>query len=159
MKDQKKVLIAIDYNIGSNKVAEIGYEFAAAMNAKITLLHVVENNTYYTSFVTSPITGIGNFDTATFFQYLNTDTPADAADYYLDKIKMHLNDDKINTLVEIGELSDGILTTAKKLDTDLIIIGSHNQKWLEKLLVGSTTESIINHSSIPIMIIPISKNE
>ncbi|WP_395052289.1 universal stress protein [Flavobacterium sp.] len=158
MKTDKKVLIAIDYNSNATKIAEIGYSFAKAMNAEVTLLHIVENETYYTSFITSPISGIGDFDSATFFQYLNTDSPTDAANYYLDKIKTHLKDDAIITLVEKGEFAEGILKTAKKLKIDLIIIGSHSQKWLEKILVGSTTENVLNKTTIPLMIVPTRKH-
>lgn len=159
MKTHKKVLIALDYNTTATKIAEIGYSFGKAMDAEITLLHIVENETYYTSFITSPITGIGDFDSATFFQYLNTDTPIDAANYYLDKIKRHLKDNDIITLVEKGNFAEGILATAKKLKVDLIIVGSHSQKWLEKILVGSTTENILDHTSIPLMIIPTRKKK
>lgn len=159
MKTDKKVLIALDYNATATKIATVGYSFAKAMNAEITLLHMVENETYYTSFITSPISGIGDFDSATFFQYLNTDSPTDAANYYLDKIKRHLKDEDIITLVEKGNSADGILLVAKKLKIDLIIAGSHSQKWLEKILIGSTTESILNKTSIPLMIIPTGKNK
>lgn len=159
MKTDKKVLIALDYNATANKIATVGYSFAKAMNAEITLLHMVENETYYTSFITSPISGIGDFDSATFFQYLNTDSPTDAANYFLDKIKRHLKDEDIITLVEKGNLADGILLVAKKLKVDLIIAGSHSQKWLEKLLIGSTTETILKKTSIPLMIIPTGKNK
>jgi len=157
MKTMKKVLMALDYNPNTTKIAEIGFSFAKAMDAEITLLHVVENEVYYTSFMTSPITGIGDFDSATFYQFMNSDGLSDAANYYLDKVKLHLNDKKIKTLVENGDFAEVILKTAKHLKVDLIIMGSHSQKWLEKVLIGSTTENVLNQSSIPLLIIPTKK--
>ncbi|MBY0487621.1 MAG: universal stress protein [Flavobacteriaceae bacterium] len=153
----KKVLMALDYNPNTIKIAEIGFSFAKAMDAEITLLHVVENEVYYTSFMTSPITGIGDFDSATFYQFINSDGLSDAANYYLEKVKLHLNDKKIKTLVENGDFAEVILKTAKHLKVDLIIMGSHSQKWLEKVLIGSTTENVLNQSSIPLLIIPTKK--
>ena len=87
MKTTKNVLIALDYNPNASKIAEIGFSFAKAMNAEITLLHVVENEVYYTTFMTSPLTGLGDFDNAAFYQYMNNDGLNEAANYYLEKIK------------------------------------------------------------------------
>jgi nucleotide-binding universal stress UspA family protein len=157
MKTMKKVLMALDYNPNTIKIAEIGFSFAKAMDAEITLLHVVENEVYYTSFMTSPITGIGDFDSATFYQFINSYGLSYAANYYLEKVKLHLNDKKIKTLVENGDFAEVILKTAKHLKVDLIIMGSHSQKWLEKVLIGSTTENVLNQSSIPLLIIPTKK--
>ncbi len=154
METQKKVLIAIDYNTNATKIVDIAYSFAKAMKAEITLIHVVENEVYYTSFITSPITGIVDFDSATFYQYMNSESLISAANYYLDKIKKHLKDSKVHTIVERGNFADVILSTAKDLKVDLIIMGSHSQKWLEQVLIGSTTEKVLNHTQIPLLIIP-----
>lgn len=157
MKTKKKVLLALDYNPTATKIAEIGYSYAKAMDAELTLLHVVENEVYYTSFITSPITGIGDFDSATFYQYMNADGMSDAAEYYLDKMKRHLKDDAIQVLIKNGNFAEEILQTAQKLNFDLIIMGSHSRKWLEKILVGSTTENVLNKTTIPLLVIPIKK--
>jgi nucleotide-binding universal stress UspA family protein len=159
METAKKILMALDYNPKANRIAEIGFSFAKAMHAEVTLLHVVENEVYYTSFMTSPFTGIGDFDSATFYQYMNSESLSDAANYYLDKIKKHLGDSKIKTLVENGEFAEVILKTAKHLKVDLIVMGSHSQKWLEQVLIGSTTENVLNQTSIPLLIIPTKKRK
>jgi nucleotide-binding universal stress UspA family protein len=53
----KKVLIALDYNPTSHKVAEIGYATAKEMNTEVILLHVVTNPEHYSSPEYSPIVG------------------------------------------------------------------------------------------------------
>ena len=159
MEIQKKVLIALDYNTNATKIADTAYSFAKSMDAEITLIHVVENEVYYTSFITSPITGIVGFDSATFYQYMNSESLISAANYYLDKIKKHLKDSKVHTIVESGDFADVILSTAKDLKVDLIIMGSHSQKWLEQVLIGSTTEKVLNHTQIPLLIIPTKKKK
>ena len=75
------------------------------------------------------------------------------------KIKKHLNDSKIKTLVESGHFAEVILKTAKHLKADMIIMGSHSQKWLEKVLIGSTTENVLNQTQIPLLIIPTKKKK
>ncbi|MFZ4106271.1 universal stress protein [Flavobacterium sp.] len=159
METQKKVLIALDYNTNATEIADIAYSFAKSMNAEITLIHVIENETYYTSFITSPITGLFDFDSATFYQYMNSENLVSAANYYLGKIKKHLKDSKIHTIVESGDLADVILKTALELKVDLIIIGSHSQKWLEQILIGSTTEKVLSNTQTPLLIIPTKKKK
>ena len=76
---------------------------------------------------------------------------------YLDKIKEHLGDDTIQTLVKEGDYAKTIVKIAEDLHSDIIVIGSHSQKWLENVLMGSVTESVMNQSSIPLFIVPTKK--
>ena len=57
----KKVLIALDYNPTAQKVAELGFAMAKAMNAEIALLHVISDPVYYSSVNYSPIMGFTGF--------------------------------------------------------------------------------------------------
>ncbi len=50
-------------------------------------------------------------------------------------------------LVKEGDFAGTILETAKDLHADLIVMGSHSQKWLENILVGSVTEKVLRHTS------------
>jgi nucleotide-binding universal stress UspA family protein len=38
-------------------------------------------------------------------------------------------------------------------------MGSHSQKWLEQVLIGSTTENVLNQTQIPLLIIPTKKKK
>jgi nucleotide-binding universal stress UspA family protein len=78
----------------------------------------------------------------------------DASIHYLDKIKTHLKDDTIQTLVREGEFADAILKAAKEVHADIIVIGSHSQKWLEKIVMGSVTEKVLNHTTLPLFVVP-----
>ncbi len=71
--------------------------------------------------------------------------------------RKHLDDKKIKTVVEEGNLAEVILKTAETLRSDIIIMGSHSQKWLENIIMGSVTEKVIRHSRIPVFIIPTRK--
>ena len=54
----KKVLIALDYNPTAQKVAEVGFSTAKAMNADIVLLHVISDAVYYSSIEYSTYYGV-----------------------------------------------------------------------------------------------------
>ena len=150
----KKVLIALDYDPTAKKVAEVGFEFAQTMGAEVILIHVISDPVYYSSTDYSPIMG--------FTGYLNTDplqlntieVLKTASQNFLDKTRKHLGDNTIQTVVEEGDFAESIIRTAKKLHVDMIVLGSHSQKWLENIVMGSVTEEVLRQSTIPLFIIP-----
>jgi nucleotide-binding universal stress UspA family protein len=151
----KKVLIALDYNPTAQKIAEAGYDLAKAMNARTVLLHVLSEQTYYASLNYSPVMGFDGFSSIDPIQADPAEELKEAAQSFLDKAKMSLGDDRIETIVSRGDLGDMILETAIKLNVDVIVLGTHSQHGLEKIWVGSVTEKVLHHSRIPLFIIPL----
>jgi len=149
----QKVLIALDYDPTAQKVAEVGFSMAKAMNAEVTLLHVISDPLYYSSMEYSPIMGFNGF-METGPSQLNNEALKVAALSFLDKSRHHLGDKTIHTLVNEGDLAESILKTAKGMHADVIVMGSHSRKWLENIVMGSVTEKVLRHTSVPLFIIP-----
>jgi nucleotide-binding universal stress UspA family protein len=150
----KKILIALDYNPSAQKVAETGYTLAKAMNAKTILLHVVSDVTYYSSVNYSPIMGFGGLNSLDTIQTHSIEEIKKTAQLYLDKSKQNLKDDRIQTVVKNGDYGATILKTARDLDIDIIVMGTHGRRGFEKILVGSVAEEVLRLSPIPLFIIP-----
>lgn len=153
----KKILIALDFDPTAQKVAEIGYNLAKAVEAHPVLLHVTNDATNYSYLNYSPLMGFEGYNG------LDT-TQADAADElknmsqdYLDKSKRHLNDENIQTVVKNGDSGKAIVDTAKELKAEIIVMGTHSRRGLEKILMGSVAEYVLHHTSIPVLIIPTDK--
>ena len=155
----KKILIALDYNPTAQKIAEAGYELAKSMNAQIILMHVVADYTYYSSLDYSPIMGFDQFSNLGAVQIDSAMELEKAANEYLEKSKTHLGDTSIKTLVKDGDTGDAILEAAQNLDVDLIVLGSHSRRGLDKILMGRVAEKVLRHSKIPLFIIPISEKD
>lgn len=153
----KKVLIALDYDPSSVKVAEKGYALAKTMGAKIVLMHVLYEPVYYSSLEYSPIVGFNDYVNMGTFQTDTIQGLKEAAQHFLDKTKHHLADETIQTLLKEGETADSILEAAKDLNADIIVLGTHSRKWLENILMGSVTENVLKHSTLPLFIIPTKK--
>ncbi len=151
---QKHVLIALDYDPTAQKVAEAGLSLAKAMGAQVILLHIVADHVYYYSPEYSPIMGLSDALISYPFHLGEPEELRNAAQGFLDKTKKHLGDESIQTVVKEGNLADSILETAKELKVDMIVMGSHSRKWLEKIVMGSVTESVLNQTSIPLYIVP-----
>lgn len=154
----KKILIALDYDPTAQKVAETGFLLSQHQRVEITLLHVIGNPSYYSPSVYDPIMGFGGF---TNLDLLAPDMMNDLKNKslnFLEKTKQHLGDNNIKVLVKEGSTAELILETAKELNADVIVMGSHSKKWLENILMGSITEHVLHNTSMPLFIIPTKKH-
>ena len=161
MKTNKinKVLIALDYNPTAQKVAEVGFSMAKSMDAEVILLHVITDTVFYASAGYSPIMGFSGYVDVSPLQLDSVQGLKEASLQYLDKSKQHLGDKSIQTLVKEGDFADTILETAKEEHVDIIVLGSHSRKWLENIVMGSVTEKVLHHTSIPLFIVPTKKKD
>jgi len=151
-----KVIIALDYDPTAQKVAEIGFTLATAMKAQVILLHVITEVKYYSSLAYSPIMGYKGM-IAMNQEVKGTESLINASNHFLDKIKDHLGDKAIKTIVSEGDFAESIIDVAKKQHADIIVMGSHSKKWLENIIMGSVTEKVLQESTIPMFIIPTKK--
>jgi nucleotide-binding universal stress UspA family protein len=152
-----KVLIALDYDSTAQKVAEMGYALAQAMKAKVILLHVITDIKYDSSMDYSPIMGYGGFMDMGQVQPDSIDGLLIAANQFLDKAKLHLGDNTIQSIVNQGNCAESIVMTAKKQQANIIVMGSHSKKWLENIIMGSITEKVLQETTIPLYIVPTKK--
>lgn len=154
----KKVLIALDFDVSAQKVAEEGYSLAKILGAEITLLHVVTDPVFYTLVQHVTIMGFSGITE------IGGAIPKDTQELkalslkFLDKSKLHLNDNSIQTLVKEGDCVTAILESAKEIKADLIIMGSHSRTQLNSKMPGSITKKILTEAKCPVLIIPTKEN-
>ena len=65
--------------------------------------------------------------------------------------------DVVALVVTNGNPTDEILRTAKRLRSDLIVIGTHGINNFERVFFGSTTEQVLHRVTIPVLATPPSK--
>jgi nucleotide-binding universal stress UspA family protein len=156
VKKIKKVLIALDYNPTAQKVAEDGYSLAKATKAEVTLLHVTSDPVLYSSLdvMGASYAGYANLE---LLNFETVEGREEISKHFLDKSKLHLGDKSIKILVKEGSSAEVIKETAENLHVDVIVMGSHSQRWLENIVLGSVTEKVLHHTSIPLFIVPTKK--
>lgn len=149
-----RVLIALDYEPSAEVIARTGHELARSMNAQTILLHVISDNNYYISANYSPIMGYNSLTNADVIENDAESESKRLAWNYLEHSKKYLGDPDIEVLVGSGSFAQTILDTAESVKADLIVMGTHHQKGLKKLITGSVAESVLHHTQIPVLIIP-----
>ena len=59
----------------------------------------------------------------------------------------------VKTRVLDDDIRNGILGTADEWNADLIVLGSHGKKGLQKFLLGSVAETIARHATCSVLIV------
>lgn len=155
----KKILIALDYNPTAQHILEAGYELARSMGAEVILMHVVADYTYYSSLDYSPILGFDQFSNLGAMQLDSVTQLENAANEYLEHLKAQFGDPSIKTLIKDGDAGEGIVEASDNLGVDVVVLGSHSRRGLDKILMGSVAEKVLRKSKIPLYIIPVSEKD
>ena len=151
----KKVLIALDYNPVSETVAEKGYELAKSLDAEVCLIHVLDDAGFYGA----------QFPTFMGYEGYPTMAPDlnlaqemhNIADDFLEKAAKHLNDPSVKTHLTEGDVPNGLLAYAEEWNADVIVMGTHSHSVLEKLIMGTVAEKILEKTRIPVHLVPVKK--
>ena len=149
-----KILIALDYEADAIKVAKKGFLLAKAMGAKVVLLHVIDENSYFSILGYSPINGFSGFLDMSPMKSESSEELNITIIQFLEKIKQQLGDETIQSHIKEGNFAESILMEAEEIKAGIIVLGSHSQKWLENIVMGSLTEKVLNNISIPVFIVP-----
>ena len=150
----KKVLIALNYDSSAKKIAKAGCLVANALHAEIFFLHVLSIPMFYNTMNYDPTMGFSSFPA---FEPELPDVNEKlrvSTQNFLGEIREYFGNLNINILVKEGDYSETIIETANLINADLIVLGFHYEQWLERMVVTSTTEKILEVSTVPLLIIP-----
>lgn len=134
-----EIVAPVDLEDQTKKVAEYASYMAAKLSANLTLLHVVE--------LMRPI-GDMVLGSTTVEEY--NEKRLTYAKEQVDKLVADYPGCK--GVVVTGEIVDEIIDFTKKKGANLIIIGTHGSKGLEKLLLGSVAERVVKYSHCPTLV-------
>lgn len=151
-KIMKNILIALDYGLSAKEIAQKGYDLAKKMKAKVTLLHAVPTENYYDMMDSRPFISHYGID---MFNMVDAGNLVGSSLKYLEKIKTHLGDHTIEAIAIQGNFTEIILEAAKERKADLIVIGSHSHNWIEKTIMGTVTQEMLDKSTVPLYIVPV----
>ena len=147
----KKICIALDTSPSAEKIAKIGHNYAKALNAELVLIHVVDDTAVYAM----DYDPIMNYDG--FLIQRNVEFAHDIkeeAQKFLNETTKFLGNPEIKTHVLEGDTYDAIMEFCNASKLDLLVIGTHSHSALENLFIGNVATKIVNHSEIPILVIP-----
>jgi nucleotide-binding universal stress UspA family protein len=67
--------------------------------------------------------------------------------------ELHSAGFKVETAVKVGDVRESILNSAAEWRADLIVVGSHGQRGIQRFLLGSVAEFVARHAKCSVEIV------
>jgi nucleotide-binding universal stress UspA family protein len=144
----KRILLATDGSKLSDKAVQTAMELTQIFSADLVVVKVVPHyiQTYFEgSFA------INDVDVKNIESQWET-----AAQKTLDEVQvlalakgLHIH----TRVVKSDDIAQGLIDTAKQLNSELIVMASHGRKGIKRLLLGSETTSVLTHATIPVLVL------
>ncbi len=131
-----RILVPLDGSTTAEAVLETMYRFAALLQAEVTLLQV-QVDAGVLSYVNARETYEGN-------AYL--------------KVQMLAFAEKgisARQVIRTGNPAEEIVDYARVNQMDLIAMSTHGRTGLQRALLGSVAESVVRHSPVPVLLVPV----
>ncbi len=135
----KNILVPIDFSDYANNALYIAANIAKLKNAKIHLLHTL---------------GIGNSLLPK--EDINIALYSKQAENKLNEFisdKPFLKDLELSYIIKKQLVYKEINATAKEVNADLIVMGSHGSDGIEEILIGSNTQKAVRYADVPLMVV------
>jgi nucleotide-binding universal stress UspA family protein len=148
-----KILIGIDDSKYADFAAAYGFDLARSFKAHVGLVHIVEpvampqpaNDTLVglpletVMFPETEILNIQKEQTAILIERT---------------VKQYGNNVEVTNFTEYGSTEEGILRCCAEFNADMIVIGTHSRKGIDRFFMGSVAEHVVRHSTVPVLVVP-----
>lgn len=141
MRKIKRILFATDFSDASTPASEYALHLAELARADLHVLHVI-NELDEPQRVMIP---------AEAFQTLQRELETQAIRELEAFCKQAPRGLQTTSHAVIGNPFQKILEVSKDISADLIVMGTHGRTGLEHVLVGSTAERVVRHSTVPVL--------
>ncbi len=144
----RNILVPIDFSEHSEKTIEYATQLAAMVGACIKILHVLRIPEYPAAFYQGLYIEHEQVKT-----YVESGKREASGKLSLVTERILSKGLKADPVLRVGNPFEEIVSVAKELRVDLIVIGSHGYGALGRLLLGSTAERVIQYASCPVLVV------
>ena len=140
----ENILVPFDLSSPSNNAFKVALDIAQKYNSKIILLTCVEGDAWHHKF----------YDARADSELLKKQTKV--AKKYMEKLEESANKAGVKIKLQILKSTSvvkDIVTFAKSRKIDLIVMNSHGRTGLDKLILGSVANGVIQRSTTPVLLI------
>lgn len=141
----KHILVPVDGSPTSMLAVAKATGLAKAFGSTVTALYVIDPY---------PFTGVGADFAYGQAQYLSAATAE--ANTALEAVRQAMQEAQVEVQVMIGEghaVHEGVVQALEKTGADLIVMGSHGRRGLEKLMLGSVAQRVLSAVHVPVMVV------
>ena len=141
----KHILVPVDGSPTAKKAVEKAAGLARAFGSQVTAIYVIDPY---------PFTGLGSDFAYGQAEYLGAAAAEAkeaiaAARKVLEPLGVQVQSD----VVEAHAAWRGILDKGTAVGADLIVMGSHGRRGMEKVILGSVTQRVLSHAHLPVLVV------
>ena len=142
MSQYKHLLVAVDFSEPSIKALDTALELAVRLGAHLTIVHTVVKVAQSVSMNGGP-----GYDVPLFEKEIKESRAA------IEKLLKEKNKEGVKTeiIIESGAAEEEINRIADEKGADMLILGTHGRKGMEKLFLGSVAEEVLRNSHLPFL--------
>lgn len=150
MKEIKNILVAIDFNETVGELMAYAEALAMKFECKVWVVHVAAPNPDFVGYEPGP-------------QYIRDSKAEELREEHrnLQQICKTFFDESIDcdALLMQGSTVETVIDEAKKLNCDLLIVGTHKRSFFHDLFSESVSLELLKKAEIPLLAIPIDESE
>jgi nucleotide-binding universal stress UspA family protein len=144
----RRILVATDGSTLSKKAVRASIGLASTMDAELIALYVVPR--YPVSYFEGGIS-VSQADVARIEKQWS-----DRGQAVVDAVRDAAQADGVKAkgiLTRSDLVAESIMSAAKKHKCDLVVMASHGRKGLKRVLLGSETQHVLTHSTVPVLVL------
>ena len=135
-----RVLAALDLSYASRVTYDAAHQWARLFGAHLRALHVIE-----------PMPMLPGGATAAFAEeYYRADDQLRQSGLWAE-----IPDSEAAKVVHSGDPAEVIANEASQWRADIVVVGTHGRGWVDRLIIGSTTEQLLHRVPSLLLIIPV----
>lgn len=138
----KKILFPVDLTEVCRKVVPYVRAVSEAFGSKVEVLFVAHAMKYYENIYVPPVS-------IRAFEEEVLRGARKKLDEFVEEIRKDLRVDR--TEVRFGDAAEEIVRYVSEEDVDLVIMGTHGRKALERILLGSVADYVVKMSRAPVL--------
>lgn len=137
----KKILVPVDFSVGSEQAVSKAAELAHVMGASIELIHVYQ----------LPVFALPDSSVTVSPTYVADLT--ERAEKELQKHASVLSADGLSTTTKLveGTPAQAIVDHASEISAEMIVMGTHGHSGFKRFLLGSTAERVVRMATVPVL--------
>jgi len=136
----ERILVATDFSNSSQRALELAVGIADQFGSELTLVHSWEAPDYsYAAGLYVPVDVVAPIERAAVARLEDATT----------ELKQRFP--KAKSLLRAGVPWEQVLASATQTKADLIVMGTHGRRGLERALLGSVAEKVVRMSPVPVL--------
>ncbi len=145
--EYKTIVVPVDGSENGKRALQHAISVSERNEAQLIIVHVANIVSAISNFDQTPISG------GYVSEQIAEDMEETGKEILNDIVKDVPADLKVKSVFEVGSPGPAVLAVAKKYNADLIVMGSHGRRGLEKLVLGSVTQRVLGVVHIPVLVV------